>query len=346
MTDVAIYQPGELAASTAMERAADYGTWAPKLQSAAATAREICQTDFVPAALRGKPAAVTAAILAGSEMGLGPMTSLMHIHMIDGRPSLSAEMQRGLVLGLGHHLRYREMTTTRCIVDGQRHGEAEWTTVTWTIDDAKRAGLDGKTNWRKYPRRMLAARATGELCRMLFADALAGMPYSAEELEDEADDTAAATDQPAEPKPAQRTARRRQASRPSVLTGPEDPTFAPPAAASAPTGAPAPSQPAPSDDLPPLPGEDEPAEREPAPASSGQVGIMQSHFKRLGFTDDERDQRLAAAATVAGLPEGTELGSLNLLTQDQAKAVIDTLSRCKDRDRLIALLVAGEVTDE
>lgn len=344
-TEIDLYQPRELAAATAMERAADFGTWAPKLQSAAATAREICQTEFVPAALRGKAAAVTAAILAGSEMGLGPMTSLMHIHMIDGRPSLSSEMQRGLVLGLGHHLRYREMTTTRCVVDGQRRGETDWTTVTWTIDDAKRAGLDGKQNWRKYPRRMLAARATGELCRMLFADALAGMPFSAEELEDEADDTAAGTGEPAANgrAPAARTARRRQAA------GPADrPTRAAPAAASEPTGGPAPAATAPAADLPPLPGEDvadAAGEDEndidkdaPGSVSRPQLTKLGAIFTEYGFKAAERQQRLTVASQITG----RELESSSDLSLNEACTLIDTLERCGSRENLMALLVNGE----
>ena len=78
----------------------------------------------------------------------------------------------------------------------------------------------------------------------------------------------------------------------------------------------------------------------PARATGGQVGIIARHFKRLGFEDEERDQRLAATAIIAGI--GGELASTKDLTQDQAHMVSDTLARCKDRDALIALLAAGD----
>jgi hypothetical protein len=50
------------------------------------------------------------------------------------------------------------------------------------MDQAKKAGLEGKTNWRKYPKQMLQARATGELARLAFADCLGGMGYLEDEI--------------------------------------------------------------------------------------------------------------------------------------------------------------------
>lgn len=80
-------------------------------------------------------------------------------------------------------------------------------------------------------------------------------------------------------------------------------------------------------------------ERPPAIAASGQVSIIARHFKRLGFTDDEREQRLNITATIAGRDE---LGSTKDLTQPQALAVQELLESCKDRDALIAILASGE----
>src|SRR4051812_35681784 len=148
--------------------------WAGILVQVEQLARVIAGTEFVPTALRGKPAAVGAAILAGREIGVGPMTSLQHLHVIEGRPSMSAQLMRALVLAHGHTIRVVESSSTRCTMVGRRAGESDDTTVTYSIDDAKRAGLDSKSNWRKMPRAMLVARATGELCRIAFADVIGG----------------------------------------------------------------------------------------------------------------------------------------------------------------------------
>lgn len=158
--------------------------WVAQLDQVGQLAGLIAQTEFVPGALRGKPAAVGAAILAGRELGIGPMTSLQHLHVIDGRPSMSAQLMRALVLGAGHTIRVVESSSTRCTITGRRRGEDEWSSVTWTVQEARQAGVEGKSNWKKYPRQMLVARATGELCRNLFADVLGGMAYTVEEAGD------------------------------------------------------------------------------------------------------------------------------------------------------------------
>jgi hypothetical protein len=54
--------------------------------------------------------------------------------------------------------------------------------VTWTMQDAKAAGLDGKSNWKKYPRAMLKARAISEVAREGAEDVLMGLAYTADEM--------------------------------------------------------------------------------------------------------------------------------------------------------------------
>ncbi len=127
--------------------------WTAMIGPVAEYAAQIANTDFVPKALRGKPAAITACILTGREMGLGPMLSLKVIHMVEGQPTLSAEYKRARALEAGHELAYDDTTVTQCVVRGRRRGTAEWVTVRWTMDDARRAKLDGRPNYRLHPRR-------------------------------------------------------------------------------------------------------------------------------------------------------------------------------------------------
>ena len=146
------------------------------------TAQKIANTPFVPSAFRGKPEAVFAAILYGEELGIGPMQSLNSIHVIEGKPGMSPELMRGLVARAGHRIDVKEASAERVTLWGKRADNESEATVSWTMEDARLAGLAGRGAWKTYPRAMLLARATSELCRMIFADVVAGLSYTQEEL--------------------------------------------------------------------------------------------------------------------------------------------------------------------
>ena len=145
-------------------------------------AQKIANTPFVPTAFRGKPESVYAAVLYGEELGLGPMQSLTQIHVIEGKPSLAPEGMRGLVLKAGHRIDVKVAANDRVVLYGKRSDSGSEATVEWTMKDAQLAGLAGRGAWKTYPRAMLMARATSELCRMLFADIIAGLSYTPEEV--------------------------------------------------------------------------------------------------------------------------------------------------------------------
>ena len=146
------------------------------------TAQRVANTPFVPSAFRGKPEAVFAAILFGEELGIGPMQSLNSIHVIEGKPGMSPELMRALVARAGHRIDVKEANANKVVLWGKRCDNDSEATVTWTMEDAKLAGLAGRGAWKTYPRAMLLARATSELCRMVFADVVAGLSYTPEEV--------------------------------------------------------------------------------------------------------------------------------------------------------------------
>lgn len=143
-------------------------------------AARINGTTFVPRPLRGDPNEVLAAILTGQELGLGPMQSLRMINVIEGRPAASAELMRALVNRAGHRLSVVEARQDRVTLYGRRRDTGSEAKVTWTIADAQRAKLTSNPAWGKYPRSMLLARATSELCRQIFSDVIGGL-YTEEE---------------------------------------------------------------------------------------------------------------------------------------------------------------------
>jgi hypothetical protein len=185
---------------------ADTDSWVEIVAHVSRLAGVISQTSFVPRGLRGDSPATTAAILYGREVGFAPMTALTMIHVVEGRPGMYAEGMRALVLSAGHEIVIEEATSAQCRIRGRRRGSSVWTPLVWTIDDARRAGLTGKDNWKKYPRAMLVARATTDLCRMLFPDVIHGF-RSLEEF-----DIVEGADIVEDPSPSTRTVQRKRAT--------------------------------------------------------------------------------------------------------------------------------------
>lgn len=156
--------------------------WAYEARQAHSIAQSLAGTTFVPASMKGNVGDITGAILAGAELGMQPIAALRSIDVIQGTPALRAVAMRGLVQNQGHEIEVVESTPTRCEMRGRRAGAENWQTVVWTIERAQQMGLTGKQQWKLQPTAMLIARATSEICRLIAADVLLAMPYSAEEL--------------------------------------------------------------------------------------------------------------------------------------------------------------------
>jgi len=277
--------------------------WVELLSPVAELARTIANTDFVPRAYRGNPAAITACVLYGDEVGLEPLTSLALIRIIDGTPYMYAEAQRGLVLAAGHALWPSEWSNTRVEWSGRRRDSDEVSRVLWTMDDARRAHLDGKPTWRAQPRAMLSARASAELCRAVFADVVRGIRAHEERDDYEADDVGVVS--PDVPPVATRRRRRR-----AVEAVPPIAPAVPVAETESPTGRPAELGPA-------LPGEDDEAE---APLMTApQRRRMMATFRDLGITD--RGERLRLSSEIVG----RRLSTAAELTVAEAADVLDAL---------------------
>ena len=66
--------------------------------------------------------------------------------------ALSATLQRALVLAQKHDIWFEVLESTKVIVAGRRLNREEITRVSWTLEQARSAGLAGKQNWKAYPR--------------------------------------------------------------------------------------------------------------------------------------------------------------------------------------------------
>lgn len=136
---------------------------------------------FVPAHLQTE-GAIVACILAGRELGIPPMTALRTINVIEGKVSLSAEVQLALMKRAGIRHKWASATDQEAVLVLERPGE-EPHTQRYTIDEAKRAGLAGKQNWQKHPAAMLRARCVSAAATAYAPDVLGGV-YVPDELEE------------------------------------------------------------------------------------------------------------------------------------------------------------------
>jgi hypothetical protein len=189
--EMVLRERGEMGRPTALPSPKEW-------EAVLALATTLHTTEFVPRAYRGKPEAVAAAILAGRELGIGPMQSLRDIHMIDGRPAFAANLLMAQLRRGGLTIIESQSTNEHARIVARRRDTGETAEVEWTMEEADRAGLTSKTNWRTFPADMLWARCVGRLARRLGSDLVAGMPYTAEEVADFEDDYAGETYRPIE----------------------------------------------------------------------------------------------------------------------------------------------------
>jgi len=122
-------------------------------------------------------------LATGGELGLSPMQSLRGIYVVNGTPVLSADLLVAIVRrsGLCDWWRVDESTAERCTITTQRKGEPTPASKTWTLADAKRAGVTGKQVWSQYPAAMLRHRCAADLVREQYPDVALGL-YDPEEF--------------------------------------------------------------------------------------------------------------------------------------------------------------------
>lgn len=174
-------------------------------------AKWIAESGLVPKDFSGQPKKICVAAAMGAKLGLDVFSSMAGIAVINGRPSLWGDVLRGIILahpkcenieetyeGAGDDL------TAVCIIT--RKGMTPYT-ATFSVEDAKTAGLWGRNVWANFSKDMLANRAFGRAARRRFADALSGISVAEEALDAEIikdipSYVVPETDEPADIKPA------------------------------------------------------------------------------------------------------------------------------------------------
>lgn len=163
-----------------------------------AYAQTLAQGSLVPQSYRGNPANILVAMGLGQSMGLSPAESLYRINVIQGKPTASAELVAAQVRKAGHKLRIvkdetaQSVTATIVRCDDPDYPISETRDAAW----AQRMGLAGKDNYRKQPMTMLTWRAITAVAREACPEALYGVAYTPDEMEDFASAAPNPTPQP------------------------------------------------------------------------------------------------------------------------------------------------------
>jgi hypothetical protein len=121
-------------------------------------------------------------VLAGQELGLPPIASMMGISLIKGKVTLSANLMAALIRQHGYDFRVERLEQDGCTLsflakDGKELGKS-----TFTAKDAQAAGIRGDM-YNKYPRNMYFARAISNGAKWFTPEIFGGVPvYSDGEL--------------------------------------------------------------------------------------------------------------------------------------------------------------------
>lgn len=139
-------------------------------------------TGFLPAGVKAPEQAI-AIMLKGRELTIPPMEALSQLYVVQGKVTLQAQLMLGLIRRSNRYgYKILESSNSRCIVEmwPYAHPEEKFTS-TFTIQDAKTAGLANKGPWTQYPAQMLRARAISAAARVVCPEIIGGL-YTPEEL--------------------------------------------------------------------------------------------------------------------------------------------------------------------
>jgi len=134
-------------------------------------------------AYRGGAAQAVVKVLAGREIGFGPIASMTGIHVISGRVSISANLMAAAIKRSGRYdYRVLTMTPQRCEIEFRERNGDKWDVIgssEFTAQDARTAGTK---NMDKFARNMLFARAMSNGARWYCPDIFGGPVYTPEEM--------------------------------------------------------------------------------------------------------------------------------------------------------------------
>lgn len=122
-------------------------------------------------------------MLLAQSKGLHPIQAVERYHVIQNRPAMKADSMLAEFQAHGGVIEWHQHDHLKCEATFTCPGVKTPTTVSWSIEDAKKAELTKNGMYTKYPRQMLRSRVISEGIRMVMPGILSGI-YTPEEVAD------------------------------------------------------------------------------------------------------------------------------------------------------------------
>lgn len=177
----------EPAAETAMVKVKDYGLVTEDLQPCDMRSALNLATFLYGGGMYAKKfrsaMAILTVIIRARELGIGITTALQNMHNVEDTIVMHADLIRAQCEKQRDfdYLMPVKMSSTSCTWVGKNKRQPREVEFTYTIEDAKLAGLLSRKPWRERPQDMLNKTAGSKLARILFPGAVAGI-YCPEEM--------------------------------------------------------------------------------------------------------------------------------------------------------------------
>lgn len=128
------------------------------------------------------PTQALSLMLVAQAEGQHPATIAQDYDIIQGRAARKTHSVLARFQQSGGRVEWHELTVTKADATFC-HPSGGSLRMVWTLEQAQKAGLTGKDNWKNYPRAMLRARVIAEGVRAVYPAAIGGM-LVAEEAQD------------------------------------------------------------------------------------------------------------------------------------------------------------------
>lgn len=138
--------------------------------------------EMLPKNYRNQPGAVFLALEWAQQRNLAVLDVLHGVAFVHGKPVIDSTLQRALAIAAGYRLTITQADEQRATVVVTRNNE-QLGTASFTIEEARTAGLAGKDNWKRHPTEMMVARATTRAIKWFCPEALLGGVLTEDELE-------------------------------------------------------------------------------------------------------------------------------------------------------------------